>query len=481
MKRVGIYVRVSTQEQAQEGYSIGAQIERLNSYCVARDWGVHKIYKDAGFSGSNIERPAMSELIRDIENKNINLVLVFKLDRLSRSQKDTLFLIEDVFLKNEVDFVSISENFDTSTAFGRAMIGILSVFAQLEREQIRERTSIGRKERAKLGYFHGGGYDPIGYDYVDGELVINEYEALQVQEIFKLFLKQYPINRIKNIMQEKYTNRFGSWANVSSVHNVITQVLYIGKIEYLGEVYEGRHDPIIDEDTFERANKRYLDISWNKGDGQNKKRPFQSKHILSGLLYCGNCGARYFAKGNYSGRGENKRYYPYYTCYSRAKSAKNMIIDPTCKNKTYAVADLDKMIIGEINKLRFDDTYLNEIINKGQAPRVDEREVIETQKKDTQSQIDRVLDLYQLGRVPLDVLDERLERLNRALVQLNNEIGVLTPNKPNTSPQALKSLLVASHEVLMSDNVQEKQAFMKSLINKIELVGDDVVIHWAFV
>lgn len=149
LKSVAIYVRVSTQEQANEGYSIDSQIDRLNSYCKARDWAVHKIYKDAGFSGANIERPALNELMRDIKDKRVNLVLVFKLDRLSRSQKDTLYLIEDVFLKNDVDFVSISENFDTSTAFGRAMIGILSVFAQLEREQIRERTSIGRKERAK--------------------------------------------------------------------------------------------------------------------------------------------------------------------------------------------------------------------------------------------------------------------------------------------------------------------------------------------
>lgn len=132
MKKVGIYIRVSTQEQANEGYSIQAQKERLISYCKAKDWHIVDIYTDGGYSGSNLDRPGIQKLIADIEK--IDMVLVYKLDRLSRSQKDTLYLIEDIFLKNNVDFVSMNESFDTSTPFGRAMIGILSVFAQLERE-----------------------------------------------------------------------------------------------------------------------------------------------------------------------------------------------------------------------------------------------------------------------------------------------------------------------------------------------------------
>ena len=112
------------------------------------------------------------------------MVVVYKLDRLSRSQKDTLTLIEDNFIKNKVEFVSINENFDTSTPFGRAMIGILSVFAQLEKDQITERFTMGRIGRAKNGLYHGGPTAPTGYDYVDGKLVINEYEAIQVSYNF---------------------------------------------------------------------------------------------------------------------------------------------------------------------------------------------------------------------------------------------------------------------------------------------------------
>ena len=106
--RVGGYIRVSTQEQAKEGYSIPAQTKCLKSYCSARNWILHELYIDPGYSGAKMERPALQKMLSDIKKGLVDLVLVYKLDRLSRSQKDTLYLIEDVFLKNEVAFVSIN-------------------------------------------------------------------------------------------------------------------------------------------------------------------------------------------------------------------------------------------------------------------------------------------------------------------------------------------------------------------------------------
>ena len=139
---VALYIRVSTQEQAKEGYSIGEQTERLEKYAQAHGWTVFKKYTDPGYSGANMQRPALKQLIQDAKSHKFEKVIVYKLDRLSRSQKDTLMIIEDILLKNDVDFVSMNENFDTSTPFGKAMIGILAVFAQLEREQIKERMKI---------------------------------------------------------------------------------------------------------------------------------------------------------------------------------------------------------------------------------------------------------------------------------------------------------------------------------------------------
>ena len=151
INKVAIYVRVSTTNQAEEGYSIDEQKDKLKSYCQIKDWNVYKVYTDGGFSGSNTERPALEKLIKDAKNKKFDTVLVYKLDRLSRSQKDTLYLIEEVFIKNGIEFLSLQENFDTSTPFGKAMIGLLAVFAQLEREQIKERMQLGKLGRAKSG------------------------------------------------------------------------------------------------------------------------------------------------------------------------------------------------------------------------------------------------------------------------------------------------------------------------------------------
>lgn len=185
--KVAIYVRVSTLEQVKSGYSIQEQQDRLEAYCKSRDWEIYKTYVDPGFSGADLERPGIRQMVNDGIDKKYNTVLVYKLDRLSRSQKDTLLLIEEVFNKNDISFVSLSENFDTSTSFGRAMIGMLSVFAQLERENIRERLEMGRVARAKEGYYHGGGnYEPLGYTYIDGELVVNEDERGIVEDIFIL-------------------------------------------------------------------------------------------------------------------------------------------------------------------------------------------------------------------------------------------------------------------------------------------------------
>ena len=483
MTRVALYIRVSTQEQADEGYSIGAQTERLRAYCMARDWLVYDVYVDPGFSGSNTERPVLSKLIRDVKRGKLDMVLVYKLDRLSRSQKDTLLLIEDVFNKNNVGFVSINENFDTSTAFGRAMVGILSVFAQLEREQIKERTSMGRLERAKDGYWHGGGFDPIGYDYVDGALIVNEYEAMQVRKVFELFLdKQWPITRIRSYMEKNFTNKHGSWHSHSSVVSTLTQGIVTGKIYYAGEVYEGRHEAIIDDETLKRALARYEDIRWNKKDDKHKKRPFQAKHLLTGLLVCGHCGARYFAKGNYSGRGENRRYLPYYTCYSRAKTVRRMVIDPECRNKSYPFHRLDQMITDEVLKLAYDPAYFEQVrLSDPEAVAVNDNEVIEERVAEIDKQMNRLLDLYQLGSVDRDALNDRVAGLNKEKAALLEQLVDVEDVGPSLTPDGALDLLKNAELILAGDDLVAKRALVHGLIDKIELIDDDVVIHWAFV
>lgn len=204
--KVAIYVRVSTTKQEEEGYSIDEQKAKLSSYCNIKDWSVYKIYTDGGFSGSNTERPALESLIKDAKERKFDTVLVYKLARLSRSQKDTLYLIEEVFIKNDIEFLSLQENFDTSTPFGKAMIGLLAVFAQLEREQIKERMQLGKLGRAKAGKSMMWARTSYGYDYQKetGTVTINELEAVAIRDIFESYLSGMSITKLRDKLNDKY-------------------------------------------------------------------------------------------------------------------------------------------------------------------------------------------------------------------------------------------------------------------------------------
>lgn len=406
MKKVGIYIRVSTTEQMQEGYSIPAQKEKLIAYCKAKDWLVQDIYIDGGYSGSNTDRPALNRLLDSL--KDIDIVLVYKLDRLSRSQKDTLYLIEDKFISNNVDFVSITENFDTTTPFGRAMIGILSVFAQLERENIKERTKMGRIERAKLGLWCGAPNPPIGYDLIDSTLIINEYEAKQVRELFDLYIKGYGKDRIQNVFRTKgYGKKYGSWDEISNhtVPRIIKNRTYLGEVSFAKKWYKGIHTPIIDIDTFDKANKCYA----SRREGVKLR-----KYFLSGLLYCSECGGKYVT--------DIKNDKATYVCINRKRAYKQ---DLKCKNKIFPINVLEEMAIDRIKSMIKNK---EEVIEGFKILNVKEETVdnniLLNRMNDIDKQINKLMDLYQLDNIPLDKLTERIEKLSNEKQSLKSEIKI---------------------------------------------------------
>ncbi len=242
-KKAALYIRVSTDAQFEEGYSVDAQKEMLAAYCATKGWKKYEFYIDGGFTGSNIERPQMQRLIEEVRRGLVSAVVVYKLDRLSRSQKDTLFLIEDVFNPAGVGFTSLNENLDTATPMGRAMLGIMSAFAQLERETIRERTRMGMKERVKEGLWMGGGRTPFGYDYdrEQGVLVPNA-DAETVRRIYDLYLAGYSTGQIADMVGMKHDKQ---------VRDILKRRSNTGVIMYNGVEYAGKHQPIISEETFE--------------------------------------------------------------------------------------------------------------------------------------------------------------------------------------------------------------------------------------
>lgn len=480
--RVAIYIRVSTLEQAQEGYSIGVQTEKLQAYCVARGWDVVSTYTDPGFSGSNMERPALNRMISDIKAGHIDMVLVYKLDRLSRSQRDTLYMIEDLFLKNNVDFVSITENFDTSTPLGRAMIGILSVFAQLEREQIKERMAMGNVARAASGLWRGGSGAPIGYDYVDGRLVINEYEAMQVRVIFELFLKGYTFHGIKDELQKRgYTNKYGSWKNAPIISKALQNTTYIGMVRYAGEEYPGQHEPIIDMKTWDEVQLRLKEVL--KGLSEHQKSPFKASKLLTGLIWCGDCGARYFFHSSQKKKKDGTySIYKSYTCYTRA-AHKTMRRATKCGGKTWKQEQLDNLVISEINKLKFSDTEIDEIIKEKQSLcNESEREtVIKTRLSELDKQLNKLMDLYTVGNIPLSVVSEKADAISKERETLSAELETLKPAIPSLTAEKAKEILKTSDSIFSTGTIEEQRAFVNALIEKIIIQPDGSIdIYWNF-
>lgn len=456
--RVALYVRVSTKEQV-DGYSIDEQLDRLKAYAKSRDYTVVKPYVDGGYSGASLDRPAMKELINNIDK--YEAVLVYNLKRLSRSQKDTLYMIEDVFIKNNVEFVSLSESLDTSSAFGRAMIGVLSAFAQLDREQIKEQLELGRVARAKDGYYHGGDprNAPIGYDYIDGELVVNEFEADCVRYIFSEYVKGVGYYKIFEDIQVKFK---GVTDDPSTVNKILSRELYIGKVLFSGETYEGRHTPIIDNETFETVQRIR---------GKRRTRfASNTTYVLSGLLHCGHCGAR--MAGHAGKKLKNGNQLRYYTCYTRRGSPKHMMTKDSCDKKFEPKHNLEDNIIKQISKVTLADVKRDNSNKNTNTVSNLESDVNKIDK-----QVSNLVDLFALGNIPVQTINNKIDDLNSEKEAINNRIKELIEKKGDTSKL---EKIIPTLKNISEWGEEEQQMTIIKMIESITVYNDRVVISWVF-
>ena len=468
MKKVAIYIRVSTARQDLEGYSIPLQKERLIAYCKAKGWVVAGMFVDPGHSGASLERPGITNLIDGVKAGRYDIVLVYKLDRLSRSQKDTLFLIEDVFMANGADFVSMQESFDTSTIYGRAMVGILSVFAQMERETITERTLMGRAGRAEDGLWHGGGTHPIGYDYVDGELSVNPAEAQQVREVYELYAAGHSVTEISRRMEGCET-KHGDWSHTSTVGNVLDNPLYAGTVHFDGVAAPGRHTAIVPVEVDKKVKSRRKRL-------KRADSALDSDFLLTGVIYCSGCGARYFPNRRPNGK-------VVYSCHSRAKKNKKMIKDPNCKAPHIPVEKLDAMVESEVLSLAADPSQLQEIVKKraaddgdsanGNSPNFRPEAV-----RQLDAEIERLMDLLQhdslsdVGEIAERIQAVHTERMS--LLPLSQQAGA-----KEYDLDGFRALL---HEVSFgwaSSDLRGRRSFLLQLIDGTHIDGRGVRIDWS--
>jgi len=446
--KTALYIRVSTDAQAEEGYSIGAQKEKLEAYCKLKGISEYEFYTDGGFSGSNLNRPEIQRLIDNSNRKEIERVVVYKLDRLSRSQKDTLYLIEDIFMPNGIDFVSINENIDTSSPYGRAMIGILSAFAQLERENIFLRTRMGMVERVKTGKWMGGGRIPFGYDYDKalGIIVPNE-DADKVRKIYDLYISGYSAQRIADIIGLKYDRL---------VVQILKRKSNIGSIVYKGKEYKGLHQAIISEETYNKA----MDLMKKR----SMVRISENKHLLAGLCTCKICGA----KMRYQKWGKEYKI----VCYSRDKSKKHMVRDENCTNSGVWAREVEETVISDLFNISVK-------LNKKGKDNSDILQLIEDQMSKIGLKIKRLYNSF--GEEKSDLLLETIKDNERQLGDLKKEYErEKSKGEKQKRYRILKEQICSIKQSWEYLNENNKREIIRECIKNIEISNDCIDIHYVF-
>ena len=394
--KVGIYARVSTEEQVKEGFSIRGQIEKLSDYAKIRDWEIYNIYSDDGISGKNItERPAINNMIKDIISGKVDTVLVFKVDRLTRNTRDLIELV-DIFNKNNCDFISLMESIDTKTASGRMFLKIIGIFAEFERENIIERVKFGINRKVSEGYSLCSAHPSYGYDRPNGEkiLQINEEETKIVQWIFDKYLNENAsftkIAKELNLQGLK-TQRGAFWGS-KTIQHILTNCNYIGNVRHhtkdKEQYYEvkGKHEPIISKEIYEKVQNKISKI---------KKKNFtkipKEENYFCGVLICSICGKKMATQGRKETTKDGTiKYFGNYRC--SGKKIRECIAKDVSLNK------LDIAFVEYIENIPH-----MEISNKDLQ--------LETPKKN-----DNLMELYENYKIKLDGLERKEKSIMRLYV-----------------------------------------------------------------
>jgi DNA invertase Pin-like site-specific DNA recombinase len=250
IKKVAIYTRVSTEDQAKEGFSLDAQLDKLKSYCKARDWHIGGEYIDDGYSGRYIKRPAYKKMMEEMDKWDA--LLVIKMDRIHRNSKNFMLMMEELKKSNK-EFVSMTESLDTSTAMGRFVMDIIQRIAQLESEQIGERVYAGMEQKARTNSGVLGFNIPYGYDYDNGFLTINKNEANIIRKIYSSYIKGESMGKIAKMLNSTKipTKKGGLWAK-KTISKILKNPTYCGYLHWEKYINKSDHDPIITEIDFNK-------------------------------------------------------------------------------------------------------------------------------------------------------------------------------------------------------------------------------------
>ncbi|MCL2354398.1 MAG: recombinase family protein [Oscillospiraceae bacterium] len=473
----GIYVRVSTEEQAQEGFSIRGQTEKLKAYALLKEWDIYNIYSDEGISGKNIvERPAINRLIEDIKKGNVNNVLVFKVDRLTRSTKNLIELV-DLFEEHNCVFNSLTESIDTDTPSGRMFLKIIGIFAEFERENLACRLQLGFERKVKEGYTLASNSISYGYTRKNGQKIqeIEPEEVKIVKEIFAMYLddnmSMNKIARTLNKREVKTKQSSSEWMGIT-IKKILTNPTYIGKVRYSlrdkNKYFEadGHHEKILTDEIFYRVQKKIE----NSTRVSYKKRP-KEENYFCGILVCDLCGSKFTTHSTSKSKaGEEKIYRTAYRC-----SKKNSYSEDICKCFEISHIKMESAFTKYIEQIN-DFTDAGDINIETEGKTSKEREQLkyisscEKKLENLQNGKKRVMEQYVSGEITFEEYREMLEISNKKSEVLENEIQKLSTEMAEVKEDdsiSNKDVILNLKENWEYLNNKERMIFLQKFVKKI--------------
>lgn len=457
------YSRVSTDEQAKEGFSLEAQQEFTKKYIRDEGWDYYGSFTDPGVSGKDLKRPGVQDMLRAVREGRIQAVVVHKLDRLTRNIGDLHDLMM-LFEKQNVKLVSVTEKIDTSTAMGRMFVYMLGLFAQWFRENLSEEVMKGMKKRAEKG-FRNGSVAPFGYDLEDGRLVIDPEQAEWVKRIFDLYTRdKLGFEKIAQHMNREgiLTNRGSRDWSKNFIQYMLMNPVYIGKLRWRPKegqeiLRDSDHPPIIDEVTFKKAQSMMQRRSNGEVPATSRRH-----YPFSGLIHCGECGKQYFGRLGSSKAGPTF----HYRCYGKRLGH--------CNARDISEVKFEQLLFEYMNfqMEEVDEPVVQDKSHEKERKRI-ERELAksETRRKNWQY-------AFGDGKLPyqdyVQLIDEEAERVR----QLETELAQLPED------QSLSKEVINNTARFIMDNwnyfdADTKKDAAQSLYRTITIQFDEASNRWT--
>lgn len=466
-KKVVGYVRVSTEDQAAEGYSLSAQRQQIQEYCekdTKREL-VH-IYADEGISGSTIsKRPGIQKLLQDAQNNRFDEVVVWKNSRIARNVRELLEMVE-IFDKNDINFVSLSENINRDNPIGRFTFTLLGTVSELERDNIAENVYLGERKRAEDGYANVGrviGYDPGIDENGKHSLVINVKEAKIIKRIFEMYANGHGYKYIASqLNQSGYKTKANNPFSITAIKTIIDNPLYVGKVRYAryrnwekkhrkGEntdnmvLVDGKHEAIIDETLWKQVVER------RKVAEKIPRWNYNGQNLLTGLLRCPDCGGSMVMTSttNKMSSGESRKL-RYYSCSKAKRYGKG-----ACNYNSIRAEHAEKLV----------EEKLGYVI---QQPNIAEL-IVKRMNDDVDSRINDYVEATNNKRLEINEIKEKISRYD----MFADDPDLL---RQTNSRKALLRKKIVSLEA----DIANLERRMKSVNNRADAFTINDILRWVY-